>query len=177
MVRRIRLCSSPGVSTPRQRRCLLKGCEARFRAAHPLARYCSEDCQQAARRWSLWRANRRYRRSEQGKACRREQCRRRRQRCREREYHRAARHAGCEGYQDLDAEKKIPCLRPGCYERFATSARSPLKKFCSHACRRALRRVLLREARWRRRFARGGRSRPREHVAPPPAADDLSAAY
>lgn len=148
-------------STPRQRRCLLKGCEARFRAAHPLARYCSEDCQQAARRWSVWRANRRYRRSEQGKACRREQCRRRRQRCRERESRSAACDAEREGYQEADAEKKISCSRPGCYECFAPDPRSPLQKFCSRVCYRALRRVLLREARWRRRFARSARSRSR----------------
>ena len=140
--------------SPRRRSCLLKGCETSFRPVHPLARYCSGVCQQAARRWTRWRANRRYRRSQQGKASRREQCRRRRQR-------------GCappasdstqrEGYQEADAEKKISCARPGCYECFAEAPRSPLKKFCSHVCRRALRRVLEREARWRRRLKRVAR--------------------
>lgn len=150
-------------SRPRQRRCLLKGCEASFGASHPLARYCSEACQQAARRWTRWRANRRYRRSEQGKACRREQCRRRRQRCRDRESRLAAADAGGEGYQEAGGAEKTSCSRPGCYECFAPSARSPLKKFCSRSCYQALRRVLLREARWRRRLVRVGhaRSRPR----------------
>jgi hypothetical protein len=148
------------VSAPRQRRCLLKGCEAWFRARHPLTRYCSTSCGQAARRWTQWRANRRYRQTAQGKACRREQCRRRRERCRRRENGLAAGTAGREGYQEAGAEKKISCTRPGCYECFAPDLRSPLKKFCNHACWRALRRVLLREARWRRRFARLAYSLP-----------------
>jgi hypothetical protein len=145
---------------PRQRRCLLKGCEARFRAAHPLARYCSETCQQAARRWTLWRANRRYRRSAPGKTCRREQCRRRRERCRRLESRSTAGEAMREGYQEAAAEKNFSCSRPGCYECFTSDPRSPLKKFCNHVCRRALRHVLLREARWRRRFARAFRFPP-----------------
>jgi len=137
--------------SPRHRQCLLKGCEAWFRSVHPLARYCSESCQRAARHWSQWRANRRYRRSEQGKACRREQCRRRRERCREPNERPTCEAAEREGYQEAEAQKKISCSRPGCYECFAETPRSPLKKFCSHVCRRALRRVREREARWRRR--------------------------
>jgi hypothetical protein len=38
--------------------------------------------------------------------------------------------------------------------------RSPLQKFCSAGCRQALRRVLLRERRWKRRLAWTG---PVEH--------------
>jgi hypothetical protein len=48
----------------------------------------------------------------------------------------------------------IPCSRPGCYELFLAEHRSPLKKFCSCSCRRALRRVIEREQRWRRRQER-----------------------
>lgn len=66
--------------------------------------------------------------------------------------------AGREGYQEAEPQKKIPCSRPGCYECFAQTPRSPLKKFCSHVCRRALRRVREREARWRRRCERWGLS-------------------
>jgi hypothetical protein len=47
-----------------------------------------------------------------------------------------------------------PCVRPGCYEMFAVSARSPARRFCSCSCRKALRRVLDREAHWRRRRRR-----------------------
>lgn len=43
------------------------------------------------------------------------------------------------------------CDRPGCYQMFALSKRSPLQRFCSHDCRRALERVLERERRWRER--------------------------
>lgn len=48
--------------------------------------------------------------------------------------------------------KKSCCLRPGCYVRFVPTSRSPLQCFCSRACRMALRRVRLREARWFRRY-------------------------
>jgi hypothetical protein len=51
----------------------------------------------------------------------------------------------------LDPEK-TRCHRPGCYEQFHPPARSPLKKFCSCSCRNALRRVIVRERRWNRRF-------------------------
>jgi hypothetical protein len=46
------------------------------------------------------------------------------------------------------------CERPGCYVRVLASARSPLKKFCCASCAQALRVVLEREARWRRRLCR-----------------------
>jgi hypothetical protein len=138
--------------SPRRRRCLLKGCESWFRSLYPLARYCSASCRQAARQWSRWRANRRYRRSEEGKERRRAQCQRRRERVRSRASSVESGEATeREGYPKADARKKIACIRPGCYEGFAASRRSPLKKFCSPLCRKALRRVLQRELRWRRR--------------------------
>ena len=136
---------------PRRRRCLLKGCEAWFRSLCPSARYCSEGCRCAARRWSQWRANRRYRQSEQGKACRRQQCRRRRERCRESPSP-TGEATPREGYQEAASREKTACSRPGCYECFTATTRSPLQKFCSRLCRQALHRVIEREARWRRRM-------------------------
>jgi hypothetical protein len=141
-------------SKPRQRVCLLKGCERPYRPSHPLDRYCSDKCREAARRWTRYRANRRYRHSEQGKQRRREQCRRyRRQRCQDR----SADHgsapvtkAGGEGYQGRRDSGIFLCDRPGCYEAFAKTARSPAQRFCSCSCRTALRRVLVRERRWLR---------------------------
>jgi hypothetical protein len=56
--------------------------------------------------------------------------------------------AAREGHHYEKNSEWLPCRRPGCYELFAAQARSPLKKFCSMLCRRALRRVLQREARW-----------------------------
>jgi len=166
-------------ASPRRRQCLLKGCEAWFRSPHPLARYCSEACIRSARRWSQWRANCRYRQSEQGKERRRQQCQRRRERqCSKDDAPGSELVASCEreGYHKADEQEKTPCHRPGCYERFKPPARSPLKKFCSQLCQQALRRVVQREARWRRRWRSrstsiyAGSDRPRK----PP---DLSAAY
>jgi hypothetical protein len=41
------------------------------------------------------------------------------------------------------------CDRPGCYEVFLRTSRSPRQKFCSEECRRAMQRVSVRERRWR----------------------------
>ena len=141
----------------RCRRCLLKGCERLFRPHHPLARYCSSTCQAAARRWSCWQSSRRYRRSEQGRHRRREQCRRYRERVKERK---AAELQPREGQQKEPAAKNSPCARPGCYELFKITERSPAQRFCGPLCRQALRRVLVREARWRRTGVRWFRPEP-----------------
>ena len=137
----------------RSRICLLKGCERRFDPPHPFSRYCSPECSAAARKWAQQKANRRYRATDVGKECRRKQSVRYRQRCRQRrEADESSRDAGGEGYTKAIEPKKIRCHRPGCYEQFHPPARSPLKKFCSSSCRNALRRVLVRERRWNRRW-------------------------
>lgn len=134
--------------TPRQRRCLLKGCESKFRPNHPLCRYCSDTCRNAAKRWAQQQANTRYRTSTRGKRKRSAQAARYRQRIKERSAD-AENHVAPvgEGYGKSASGEKS-CDRPGCYFRFAKSRRSPLKKFCSPQCRQALRVVLLREKRW-----------------------------
>lgn len=150
-------CPSPRRQGPghcRRRICLMKGCEEWFSPHHPLARYCSEGCREAARRWSRWQAARRYRASEHGKQCRRQQASRYRQRVRQRREACDEAQASREGHQEAADFGKIACCRPGCYELFPPERRSPLKKFCSCLCREALRRVHKREARW-------GRHRPR----------------
>lgn len=147
--------SSPprqALSRGRARICLLKGCEQWFSPPHPLSRYCSQACADAARLWSRRQAAQRYRASEPGKQRRRQQARRYRERVRQREAALASPTVG-EGHQEADDSEKIPCSRPGCYERFAPERRSPLKKFCCALCREALRRVRQREARWQRRFS------------------------
>ena len=133
----------------RSRKCLLKGCECVYFPSHPLCRYCSEACRQAARRWSRWLAAMRYRSSEQGKQVRQEQARRYRERVRQREQQgeTPAEVAG-EGHHKAGSAKRYCCCRPGCYDQFSFSARSPLQKFCSPLCRQALYRVRKREARW-----------------------------
>jgi len=143
----------------RLRRCLLKGCGRLFRPSHPLSRYCSPACRQAARCWSRWRAAREYRQSEAGREQRREQARR----------YRARRAAGatacavgaklpCEGHHKPPGEKISCCARPGCYVLFVPCCGYVPQKFCSGLCRQALRVVRVREARWRARLlgAAGG---------------------
>jgi hypothetical protein len=151
--------------------CLLKGCERSYQPAHPCQRYCSPPCQQAARQWRRWHAARRYRATPQGQQQRQAQSRRYRERQRARlataatEPVMAAVAEQREGqrYEDfLQDFSARPCQRPGCYELFVPRPHEPPQRFCCSACRRALRRVLEREARWRwrRRLIRAGRFRP-----------------
>ena len=135
-----------------QRLCLLKGCGQTFRPLFPLSRYCSSACRGAARRWRRQTANHRYRGSEQGKCRRRAQSCRYRQRLRQQRATDLSCQGADEGYPHLPTGQESCCQRPGCYEGFSKTARSPLQKFCSAACRQALRRVIVRERRWRRRL-------------------------
>ncbi len=65
---------------PRKRCCLLKGCEQRFHPRQGLQRYCSEHCREAARQWSQWKAQQRYREKAAGQRKRNGQSRRYRER-------------------------------------------------------------------------------------------------
>jgi hypothetical protein len=143
------------------RTCLLKGCEQSFQPAHPLQGYCSQACQQAARRWRRWQAARRYRATAPGQQQRREQSRRYRERQRARQATvtaeavltaAVAEEREGQRYEHIWEDFSTrPCQRPGCYELFVFGPHEPPQRFCCSACRRALRRVLEREARWRRR--------------------------
>jgi hypothetical protein len=149
---------------PRRRRCcLLKGCERPFVPSHPQVRYCSAECRAGAQRWRRWRACRTYRGSDQGQTRRREQSRRYRERLRGRQAEAQAEPATepREGQRPAQKVEESCCARPGCYELFVRLARSPLQKCCGWLCRRALRRVREREARWRHRVTAAG--------APPPS--------
>ena len=141
---------------PRLRRCLLKGCERLFKPEYAQARYCGAACQQAAERWRQWRANQTWRKTERGREYRRQQS------CRYRERVRQRRETGqadaepasaaereCE--RPAAAAEESPCDRPGCYELFVPSPRSPHRRFCCCWCRKALRRVIQRERRWGQR--------------------------
>jgi hypothetical protein len=76
--RRTRACR------PRSRRCLLKGCEQSFRPGQARQRYCSQDCRNAARNWSRWKAQQRYRETAAGQQKRNGQSRRYRERIKSR---------------------------------------------------------------------------------------------
>ena len=69
----------------RPRWCLLKGCEQRFHPRRARQRYCSEDCRNAARKWSRWKAQQKYRTTDGGKQKRNGQSRRYRERVKSRE--------------------------------------------------------------------------------------------
>ena len=68
----------------RTRQCLLKGCEERFHPRQARQRYCSEECQEAAREWSRWKAQERYRATRAGRQQRNSQSRRYRERVKSR---------------------------------------------------------------------------------------------
>jgi hypothetical protein len=69
---------------PRLRRCLLKGCEQRFHPRQARQRYCSDGCRKAARQWSRWKAQQRYRATAPGQQKRNGQSRRYRERAKSR---------------------------------------------------------------------------------------------
>ena len=69
---------------PRKRRCLLKGCEQRFRPGQARQRYCSKQCREAARKWSRWKDQQRYRKTAAGRQKRNGQGRRYRERVKSR---------------------------------------------------------------------------------------------
>jgi hypothetical protein len=161
-----------GAGRPRRaRRCLLKDCERWFTPPSPQSRYCSDACREAARRWRRAQASRRYRASAAGRARRRAQQQRYRQRQRERVTGAASADVPAvrEGQRPAcPREDFVECLcaRPGCYVTFWINPRQSNRRFCSLACRLALRRVLDREARYRQRRrrwrqARRSRRRPR----------------
>jgi hypothetical protein len=143
----------------RARRCLLKDCEQWFESPRPQSRYCSGDCATAARRWRQVKASRRYRASDGGRVRRQEQNRRYRQRRRQRPTAAASADeaAAREGQRPAPGEEDFCqrlCDRPGCYVTFWVSEPSACRRFCSLACRLALRRVLEREWRYRQRRRR-----------------------
>jgi hypothetical protein len=74
----------------------------------------------------------------------------------------------------LEKSCGLPCHRPGCYVLFLPAVASQDQKFCSAACRQALRRVHQREARLRRRRRRGARPLRRPRGEPLQAAAFMS---
>ena len=81
-------CRNPGARQgarrPRQRHCLLEGCERLFQPTVPQARFCSPECRAEARRWRRRGASREYRQTSNGREKRQAQCQRYRCRCAER---------------------------------------------------------------------------------------------
>lgn len=154
----------------RPRLCLLKGCGRLFWPRCPQARYCNSSCQAAARRWRRRRACKTYRASCHGQEQRREQSKRYRARVRERAAASADVEPSREGQRPASASEDFQtrrCERPGCYEHFSNKHEQSCKRFCSVACRLALRRVLDREARYCVRRRRQRSERVTKRARPP----------
>jgi len=134
---------------PRMRRCLLKGCEQRFHPRQARQRYCSEECRKAARKWSHWKAQGKYRATRACKQQRSAQSRRYRERVKNENRQSQRRFTRPRGSSLQNIFFDYSCDRPGCYVGFVRARRSPLQRFCSHDCRRALDRVQEREQRWK----------------------------
>lgn len=156
----------------RVRCCLLKGCEQQFVPSRPQSRYCSAACVRSAERWRCVKASRRYRASVGGRERRRQQSRQYRQRQREKTTSLAVpteELAGCEGQRPASSSENFAgrmCDRPGCYVVFGVRHEHSPRRFCSVACCLALRRVLDREACYRRR-RRWRRQRLGWRIGPP----------
>ena len=168
---------TPRPHSRQRRRCLLKGCGQWFQPTRPQCRYCSTSCRAGARRWRRWHAQHKYRNSQNGREHRQQQSRRYRERCRN-----CRSSAGCaaataavtralrEGKRAASKKEKVslsPCDRPGCYVLFGAGAAHLLRRFCCVLCRKALRCVLQREARWRQRRRRGLKHAGRRRRARP----------
>jgi hypothetical protein len=157
----LKLASQSKVSQPNSLRigarlCLNASCERTFQPTHHLDRYCGPECLAAARRWQRRFANQLYRQSPSGKLRRAAQSQRYRIKLKERQDYSESKkidesdqpETPREGYTKETSHEKSCCHRPGCYQRFTPPPQSPLKKFCSPRCRKALRRVILRERMW-----------------------------
>lgn len=154
----------------RPRCCLLKGCEQLFWSRHPRSRYCSAACRRAARHWQCWWWSQQYRATENGKQKRREQSKRYRERLRERPAASADADSPREGQRKASGQEDFsekPCVRPGCYELFQLPYEQSCKRFCSVACRLALRRVVDREERYQARRRRMRCQRVTRRAPPP----------
>jgi hypothetical protein len=159
-----------GCQHHRPRRCLLKGCERLFWPRQWRSRYCSKACQRKARRWQCWRSSQEYRATENGKQQRRKQSKRYRERVREREKGSADADSPREGQRIASRQEDFsgkPCARPGCYELFKLPYEHSCKRFCSVACRLALRRVVDREEGYQARRRRMRCKRVTERARPP----------
>ena len=122
-------------SRPRKRRCLLKGCGRLFEPQRAQARYCGAECRRAAKRWRDSKSRRRYRKKESGRRKRREQSRRHRRRQQERKRRGEDVLVAVEAPAWVITQEKrsSSCDRPGCYESFERTRRSPLQRFL-HRC-------------------------------------------
>lgn len=148
--------------------CLRKGCGRVYQARRWNQRYCQQpECLREVRRWqSAQRQQQRRRRAEvrQQQAAAERQRRQRRRQARAGplpEKPQPASPQPAAGAWSRRRKNSAPfCHRPGCYEPLCQAFRAPVR-YCCHACRQAVQRVLDRERKWLRRNIPAGRCQQR----------------
>ncbi len=173
------------------RDCLRKGCGGKYEPRQWRQRYCRvQECLREVRRWQAAKRQRRRRASVEVRQKHAEAERQRRQRHRAQRQESAGDHSSCNETQRRawSRHKAIPaifCDRPGCYDPPRPSSRAPAR-YCSDACRSALRRVRDRERKWLNRNTFAGRfkrqleyrrargERPEDILAAPAAASGVT---
>jgi hypothetical protein len=153
-------CHQSRPRRPRLRTCLRRGCTRKYRPRCYHQRYCQHpDCQRELNRWRSARRQAKRRRDHNVKAQHAQVEQARRQRAK---------------FLPQPAEKSelVPprghaartffswpsCDRPGCYQHAASSIRNQAR-YCSCACRQAVRNALDRERKWRSRGTLDGRKK------------------
>jgi hypothetical protein len=145
---------------PRLRTCLRRGCTRKYRPRCYHQRYCQHpDCQHELNRWNSARrqAKRRQDRNVKAKHAQAEQARRQRAKSLPQSAEKSEL-APPRGHAARPFFSWPFCDRPGCYQRAASSIRNQAR-YCSCACRQAVRSVLDRERKWRSRGTLDGRKK------------------
>lgn len=158
---------------PRPRSCHRKGCGHRYLPVRRNQRYCGDPaCRRLLRRWQAAKRQRKRRATPDGRRRHRDEERERR---RPREPH--GDKPGRDRSQSSEPRRKQPrghagrytrhgpiCDRPGCWEPPRPSLRTKAR-YCGDECRRAVRRVVDRERKWRLRATTIGRRKRRDEYA------------
>jgi hypothetical protein len=145
-----------------RRTCLRKGCGRDFQASRRNQLYCQDpECLHEVRRWHGAKRQRRCRATAEGRRKHAQAERERRQRRRVKDKVSPIDKSSPKGTQGCawSRRKDIPeilCNRPGCYNPPRSSPRVPAR-YCSDACRQAMRRVQDRERKHKRRSTFAGR--------------------
>lgn len=175
--------SSAAAPRLRPRVCLRKDCGRQFQPNRHNQKYCQDpECLRLLRRWQAAKRQQRRRAHpdvrQQHADAQRERRARQREECRCQETATAAEPELIPAEQSSRAWSRSNvfsrpfCDRPGCYEPVRTSYRAPAR-YCSNACRQAVRRVRDRERKWLRRSdLRLSRNHDRRTMATPRARGD-----
>jgi hypothetical protein len=156
----------PKARRPRPRLCLRRGCGRKYQPRLWNQRYCQEpECRRLLRRWQAAQRQAQRRLDATAKAQHAEAERARRQRARALPQPAPApADAAARGHAAKIIWPSPCCGRPGCHQPPMMSVRNPAR-FCSLACRQAMRRVVDRERKWRWRGTfKGRRQRLREYA-------------